>query len=117
MNSAARLRTQSTAGAKVAGQAYMSPRTAARACYLGEKVPPWVLTQKKVFSNWCNQKLKDRSIHIENLFVDLADGISLYNLLEIISKQSLVSLGKISKKPRMDIQKIANLNICFKYLR
>jgi hypothetical protein len=76
-----------------------------------------VSVQKKVFSNWCNQKLKDRAIHIDDLFSDLADGISLYNLLEIISKQSLVSLGKISKKPRMDIQKIANLNVCFKYLR
>jgi hypothetical protein len=134
-----RVRTASGSGAADPAIAFNSPLTQARLCYRGEQVPPWILTQKKVFTNWCNHQLKDRGIVIEDLFTELADGISLYNILEVISGQDLRALGKLSKKPRLDIQKIgvccpcifcaslsrlpllllplANLNICFKYLR
>jgi hypothetical protein len=36
-----------------------------------------------------------RMLKVEDLFTDLTDGVALYNLLEVLSKQSLAVLGKI----------------------
>jgi hypothetical protein len=96
----------------------MTPGTRSRHAYMGV-LEPWIIKQKKVFTSWVNQKLRSggRTRQIDDLFVDLADGLILYDLLEVIADQSLSSLGKLSQKPRIDIQKVANLNVCFKYLR
>jgi len=113
-----------------------TPGTAARSIYdrrssSGKLTQPWLIKQEKVFSAWCNAKLASgwasrkaagetapaEPVQIDDLITDFSDGIKLYQLLETLSGENLRVLGKLSLKPRMDIQKIANLNICFKYLR
>lgn len=95
--------------------------TIARNLYSGETLDPMIMKQKKTFTHWCNSKLrkagKEASFLITDVFVDLEDGQVLYALLEAISGEDLRILGRINKKCKMDIQKVANLNICFKYLR
>ena len=48
----------------------------------------WVMTQKKAFTNWCNDRLKG-SDRIEDLYTDFEDGVKLIKLLEILSKKSI----------------------------
>ncbi|CAM9262593.1 unnamed protein product [Phaeothamnion confervicola] len=79
------------------------------------ELPIWAMRQKKVFTNWLNNKLAERQLKVEELFLDLQDGVVLYNLLEVLSKQSLAVLGKV-RPERNKIKKIANMNIVWKYL-
>jgi hypothetical protein len=41
------------------------------------------------------QQVAERTLKVDDLFLDLQDGVVLYNLLEVLSKQSLAVLGKI----------------------
>ena len=50
---------------------------------------------------------------IEDLEVDLSDGIALINLLEILSSKSL---GKYNAKPKLRVQKIENAQFALKFL-
>ncbi len=47
----------------------------------------WVEVQKKTFTNWINDKLKDTECHIEELKKDLGDGISLITLLQVLAPE------------------------------
>jgi hypothetical protein len=40
-------------------------------------------------------QVAERTLKVDDLFLDLQDGVVLYNLLEVLSKQSLAVLGKI----------------------
>ena len=51
---------------------------------------------------------------MEDLFTDLADGINLCNLLEIISGDPL---GKYNKNPKIELQKLENLGKCISFLK
>uniref|UniRef100_A0AC35UII5 Spectrin beta chain n=1 Tax=Rhabditophanes sp. KR3021 TaxID=114890 RepID=A0AC35UII5_9BILA len=69
--------------------------------------------QKKTFTKWCNSYLCRARLEIDDLFIDLGDGILLLKFLEIIS-------GKKLQKPNrghMRVQKIENLNNCFHFLK
>ncbi|KAG5181257.1 hypothetical protein JKP88DRAFT_346660 [Tribonema minus] len=104
------------------------------------ELPPWAVRQQKVFTNWINNKVAIRLLKadnlfrtptdgvavrllkvavrllkVDNLFTDLTDGVVLYNLLEVLSRQSLAVLGKI-RPERNRIKKVANMNIVWKYL-
>ena len=46
----------------------------------------WIQTQKKTFTNWTNDKLKDTDCCVRDIEKDLADGIALIRLLETVSK-------------------------------
>ena len=78
----------------------------------------WEARQKRTFTMWINNKLAERQDikPITDLYKDLTNGMVLYNLLEELSHQSLRPLGKVNAKARMKIQKVANMNIVFKYL-
>uniref|UniRef100_A0A1B0BD64 Calponin-homology (CH) domain-containing protein n=1 Tax=Glossina palpalis gambiensis TaxID=67801 RepID=A0A1B0BD64_9MUSC len=45
--------------------------------------------QKKTFTKWMNSFLVKAKMEVEDLFTDLADGIKLLKLLEIISSEKL----------------------------
>lgn len=51
---------------------------------------------------------------IEELVTDLADGTVLASLLGRISDENV---GRINKKPKIDIQKLENLNQCLQFIR
>ena len=41
----------------------------------------WIQVQKKTFTNWINDKLKDTEFSVNEIAEDLADGILLITLL------------------------------------
>ena len=45
----------------------------------------WVDVQKKTFTNWTNDHLKDTGRHVEDLQTDLDDGVTLIKLLEALA--------------------------------
>ncbi len=71
----------------------------------------WIAVQKRIFTRWANAYLKTRKMHIEELTTDLADGLMLINLTEILLH---TKIGKKYKKvPKMRIHKMENLKTCF----
>ena len=57
---------------------------ARRKSHVTEQAAKWQARQKKVFTNWTNNKLVDRQhiAPVTDLYTDLSDGFVLYNLLE-----------------------------------
>ena len=49
----------------------------------------WIDVQKKTFTNWVNEKLKDTPCKVEVLEKDFDDGITLVKLLEVLSKKKM----------------------------
>ncbi len=45
----------------------------------------WVYVQKKTFTNWVNDKLKATEFRVEDLQVDLQDGIALITLMQVLA--------------------------------
>ena len=50
---------------------------------------PWKQMQKKTFTRWANEHLRQAGEQIVNLERDLSDGLLLTRLLEILSKKEL----------------------------
>mmetsp|Transcript_4479 Transcript_4479/g.9828 ORF Transcript_4479/g.9828 Transcript_4479/m.9828 type:complete len:225 (+) Transcript_4479:45-719(+) len=73
----------------------------------------WIGIQRKTFTRWANQYLPPDS-KIQDLDTDLSSGILLSMVLERISEEKV---GRINKNPRMDIQKLENLNQCIKFIK
>ena len=51
--------------------------------------PVWVDVQKKTFTNWVNEKLKDTPHKVQVLENDLDDGVTLIKLLETLAKRKI----------------------------
>lgn len=72
--------------------------------------------QTNTFTNWVNDRLKvgrhDRKV--EDLSVDLKDGILLVKLLENLTKKKVN--GFSDKDPKTEAHKIVNLDLAFKFL-
>lgn len=45
----------------------------------------WVEVQKKTFTNWINDKLKETDRHVDDLKTSLHDGVSLITLLQLLA--------------------------------
>ena len=45
----------------------------------------WVEVQKKTFTNWTNDKLKDTDRQVKELKTDFVDGVTLIKLLQVLS--------------------------------
>ena len=75
----------------------------------------WEAIQKKTFTNWINNQLKQQKFEpIKDLDTDLSSGESLIHLLEIISD---ASLGRYNKSPKLRLQKIENVNKALAFIR
>jgi len=74
----------------------------------------WQDIQQNTFTAWCNEYLKDRGMHVNDLQKDLKDGVLLINLLEIISGKSL---GRYNKNPRVPTQKYENTAIAIEFVK
>ena len=73
----------------------------------------WKQIQKKVFTRWCNKRLKVVNIEVTQLPEDFSDGIKVINLVQVISKKMV---GKYSKRPRIYAQKMENVDVALKFL-
>ena len=49
----------------------------------------WIYVQKKTFTNWVNEKLKDTSFEVEALEYDLDDGVLLIKLMETLANKKI----------------------------
>ena len=45
----------------------------------------WVDVQKKTFTNWVNDKLKETERRVEVIEIDFGDGITLIELLQVLA--------------------------------
>ena len=45
----------------------------------------WIQMQKNTFTNWANSKLRGTDFQLEDIETDLADGVVLIKLLEVLS--------------------------------
>lgn len=45
----------------------------------------WIEVQQNTFTNWCNDRLKDSGVAVQDLVTDLDDGVKLIMLLKRIS--------------------------------
>ncbi len=46
----------------------------------------WLEIQKSVFTRWANYHLEDRNLFVNDLFIDMRDGVFMVNLVEILSE-------------------------------
>jgi len=74
----------------------------------------WVDIQKRTFTRWANGFLSERMMKINDIQTDLADGLLLINLLEVISDKSLAGYNK---KPKIRAQKLENTGLCLRFLK
>src|SRR5688572_21704687 len=74
----------------------------------------WVAIQNKTFTRWANSYLSKRNAEIKDLSVDFQDGTKLGALLEVISNERL---NKLNATPKIEIQKLENLNKCIQFLK
>ena len=57
----------------------------------------WVLIQVNTFTNWVNEQLKSKDMRVDDLRVDLSDGIRLSSLMEVLQKKT--KIGRVIRKP------------------
>ncbi|SAM03934.1 hypothetical protein [Absidia glauca] len=75
----------------------------------------WELIQQKTFTKWLNNKLDIRGVeHIQSLADDLANGVTLIQLLEIIGD---APMGRYNRNPRMRIQYVENVNMALEFIK
>lgn len=78
-------------------------------------LPAWVATQRKAFMRWANTYIESQGIEpLVNLAPDLANGVKLIQLLEIIGGESL---GRYYANPRLRVQKAENVNIALDFIK
>lgn len=73
----------------------------------------WVGIQKRVFTGWCNERLKVVKTTIDSLDTDLCDGVRLIALVQVLSRKMV---GRYNKKPRVHAQKMENIELALQLL-
>ncbi|KAN0071717.1 Calponin homology domain containing protein [Elaphomyces granulatus] len=74
----------------------------------------WIVVQQKTFTKWLNNKIKIRDLAIDDLVLDLSDGVILIHLLEILGGESL---GRYASKPMLRVQKFENVNKSLNFIK
>jgi len=74
----------------------------------------WIDVQKKTFTRWSNNFLLHRKMKIIDLETDLANGLMLINLLEVISSKEIG--GKYNKQPKIRPQLLENTSLALKFV-
>lgn len=82
-------------------------------------VEPWVLSQQRTMARWVSSKVS-RAREIHDISVDLCDGLTLLELVNVISKETDACsyvLSPIYKKPTFALQKMENVDDILKFCR
>ncbi|XP_065165587.1 filamin-A isoform X3 [Atheta coriaria] len=74
----------------------------------------WKRIQQNTFTRWANERLKVCEKHIGNLETDLADGLRLIALIEVLAGRRL---PKHNKRPSFRSQKLENVSVALKFLQ
>ena len=73
----------------------------------------WKKIQQNTFTRWANEHLRFANNHIDDLEIDLSDGLKLIQLIEVLAAKRL---PKHNKKPRIRSQKLENISVALKFL-
>jgi len=73
----------------------------------------WKLIQKNTFTRWANEHLKLVNKNIADLEFDLADGLRLIALVEVLSGKKF---SKFNRRPNFRTQKLENVTMCLRFL-
>ena len=73
----------------------------------------WKLIQQKTFTRWCNEHLRHQGMMIDDLEVDLSDGLRLITLLQVLSQKKI---KRFNKKPRIRAQKMENVQLALDFI-
>ncbi|XP_072153552.1 microtubule-actin cross-linking factor 1 isoform X30 [Bemisia tabaci] len=68
--------------------------------------------QKKTFTKWVNKHLKKANRHVNDLFVDLQDGLNLISLLEVLTGEHLPR-----ERGQMRFHMLQNVQMALDFLR
>ncbi|RUS89528.1 hypothetical protein EGW08_002716 [Elysia chlorotica] len=68
----------------------------------------WIAIQKKTFANWANEQLKIGNRSVDDLAVDLSDGVRLVALVEALQFRKI---GKVFQRPTSRIQMLQNVSL------
>mmetsp|Transcript_34462 Transcript_34462/g.105899 ORF Transcript_34462/g.105899 Transcript_34462/m.105899 type:complete len:169 (-) Transcript_34462:46-552(-) len=74
----------------------------------------WQRLQKQTFTRYINSKIRSSGLVVRDLYEDVRDGRVLYHFLEALTGESLAKYGRLNDG-RMRIQRVANLNVVFKF--
>ena len=74
---------------------------------------PWKRIQQNTFTRWCNEHLKVSQKHLSSLETDLADGLRLIALIEVLSQKKI---SRFNKRPTFRSMKLENVSIAIKFL-
>ena len=73
----------------------------------------WKLVQQKTFTRWCNEHLRHQGIIIDDLEVELSDGLRLINLLEVLSQKKM---KRSNNKAKLRAQKLENVKVALDFI-
>lgn len=82
-------------------------------------VEPWVLSQQRTMARWVSSKVS-RAREIHDISVDLCDGLTLLELVNVIAKETDACsyvLSPIYRKPTFALQKMENVDDILKFCR
>ncbi|CAF4669830.1 unnamed protein product, partial [Didymodactylos carnosus] len=74
---------------------------------------PWKKIQQNTFTKWINKHLRLVNTQVEDLQTDLADGLKLIALTEVLSCKKL---PKYTTRPNFRSQKLENISIVLDFL-
>uniref|UniRef100_A0A8C4QEV7 Filamin C n=1 Tax=Eptatretus burgeri TaxID=7764 RepID=A0A8C4QEV7_EPTBU len=75
---------------------------------------PWKKIQQNTFTRWCNEHLKCVNKGIMDLQKDLADGLRLVALLEVLSQKKMYR--KFHARPNFRQMKLENVSVALEFL-
>jgi filamin len=73
----------------------------------------WKKIQQNTFTRWANERLKLVNRHMDNLQIDLGDGLNLIALIEILVNKKL---PRYNHRPQFRSQKLENVSVVLDYL-
>jgi filamin len=74
---------------------------------------PWKKIQQNTFTRWANEHLKLVNKRIDDLQVDLSDGLNIIALVEVLSHKKL---PRHNRKPMFRSQKLENVSVALDFL-
>jgi hypothetical protein len=74
---------------------------------------PWKRIQQNTFTRWANEHLKLVNRNVNDLQLELSDGLSLVALIEVLSQKKL---PRYNKRPNFRSQKLENVSVVLDYL-
>ncbi|XP_032822250.2 filamin-C isoform X1 [Petromyzon marinus] len=75
---------------------------------------PWKKIQQNTFTRWCNEHLKCANKTVTDLQKDLADGLRLISLLEVLSQKRMYR--KYHSRPNFRQMKLENVSVALEFL-